>query len=72
LLEETGFNDVAVDKQLATVITQNADFGSKVSAIREYNKLKQRITERIDHTSGGKAFNFTVMSFKDAKPDDTV
>src|SRR5688572_8866115 len=47
-------NDQHVDKQLALIITQNADFSSKVAAIREYNKLKQRIVEKIDHTSGGK------------------
>ncbi len=47
-------NDQHVDKQLALVITQNADYSSKVAAIREYNKLKQRITEKVDHTSGGK------------------
>jgi Terminase small subunit len=47
-------NDPHVDKQLALVITQNADYSSKVAAIREYNKLKQRIVEKIDHTSGGK------------------
>ncbi len=47
-------NDQHVDKQLALVITQNADLSSKVAAIREYNKLKQRIVEKIDHTSGGK------------------
>jgi|ERR1700751_1527993 len=47
LLEEGGFNDNHVDKQLLLVITQNADFASKVSAIREYNKLKGRITEKM-------------------------
>lgn len=36
-------NNAHVDKQLALVITQNADFSSKVAAIREYNKLKKRV-----------------------------
>lgn len=54
LLEDGGLNDMNVDKQLQMLINQHADFGSKIAAIREYNKLKQRITDKIDHTSGGK------------------
>ncbi len=54
LLEINGLNDVAVDKQLSFLIAQHADFGSKISAIREYNKLKARIVARQDITSGGK------------------
>lgn len=54
LLEVKGLNDQAVDKELAFVIVQKADLGSKVAAIREYNKLRQRITEKIDHTTNGK------------------
>jgi phage terminase small subunit len=48
LLDLTGLNSEYVDKQLLFVISQNADLSSKVSAIREYNKLKQRITDKID------------------------
>lgn len=51
LIEFNGFNDVDVDKQLAVVIAQNADFSSKVAAIREYNKLASRITDKLDLTS---------------------
>ena len=47
LLEEGGLNDQFVDKQLTFLITQHADFGSKMSAIREYNQLKSRITKNI-------------------------
>ena len=43
LLETRGLNDSFVDKQLELVITQNADFRSKISGIQEYNKLKKRI-----------------------------
>lgn len=50
LLELRGLNDPFVDKQLELLITQNADFGSKMNAIKEYNKLKQRITENIKHS----------------------
>lgn len=54
LLEETGLNDTFVDKQLRFLITQHSDFANKLGAIKEYNKLKQRITEKIDHTTKGK------------------
>jgi len=53
LLEEGGLNDQFVDKQLQFLITQHSEFGAKIAAIREYNKLKQRITEKIDHTTMG-------------------
>lgn len=46
LLEETGFNDAFVDKQLSFLITQHADFQSKLGAVKEYNKLKGRIIEK--------------------------
>ena len=61
LIDEAGLNDAFVDKQLLIAITQNADFGSKVAAVREYNKLKQRITAKIDVTSNGKELrNWTI------------
>lgn len=47
-------NDQHVDKQLALVVTQNVDFSSKVAAIREYNKLKQRVVEGLKLPKGGK------------------
>lgn len=43
ILEETGFNDAHIDKQLSFLISQHSDFNSKLGAIREYNKLKKRI-----------------------------
>lgn len=46
-------SDEVADKELAFVVLQRADLNAKVSALREYNKLKARITEKIDHTSGG-------------------
>lgn len=45
-LDDAGLNDNFVDKQLLFVITQNADFSSKVRGIEQYNKLKQRITDK--------------------------
>ena len=52
LLEANGLNDAFVDKQLSFLITQNADFSNKLGAIREYNKIKSRIRDRLDITSG--------------------
>lgn len=49
LLDAAGLNDEFVDKQLLMMITQNADYAQKMAAIREYNKLKQRITEKVKH-----------------------
>ena len=50
LLDDAGLNDQFVDKQLLFLINQHADFGAKVSAIREYNKLKQRIETKVSLT----------------------
>jgi len=54
LLEKEGLNIPFVDKQLKFLITQHADFGTKLGAIREYNKIQKRITKKVDVTSGGK------------------
>jgi len=48
LYESNDLNDTVVDNELAFVIKQNADFGSKVAAIKEYNALKTRIKARAD------------------------
>lgn len=50
IFEGGGLNDAFVDKQLEKVITQDAEFSPKVKAIQEYNKLKKRTVERIEHT----------------------
>ena len=50
LFDASGFNDANADKQLLIVMQQNADFASKVAALREFNKLKKRITEKIEHS----------------------
>ena len=52
LLEEGGLNDQFVDKQLVFLITQHSDFTNKLGAIKEYNKLKQRITDKLEHSGG--------------------
>lgn len=63
LLDSEGFNDAHVDKQLLFLINQGAEFPSKLGAIKEYNKLKQRIVDRIDATSKGEkieAINYII------------
>lgn len=47
LLEMGNLNDVFVDKQLEFLITQNAELGAKITAIREYNKLKSRVVNKL-------------------------
>ena len=54
IFEGGGLNDLFVDKQLEKLITQDADFKSKLGAIKEYNTLKSRIQKKIDITSGNK------------------
>lgn len=51
LLEEQGLNDQFVDKQLLFLISQQSDLTNKVQAIKEYNKLKKRITDKIETDS---------------------
>lgn len=46
ILTETGLNDAFIDKQLSFLIAQHADFTNKLGAIKEYNKLKQRIIDK--------------------------
>ena len=48
LMEDMVLNDTFVDKQLGLLIEQDADFTSKLGAIKEYNSLKQRITKKIE------------------------
>jgi hypothetical protein len=50
LLDDIALNEAHVDKQLAFLITQNADFGAKMAAIREFNALRQRITNKFEGT----------------------
>ena len=52
-LDEAGLNDNFVDKQLLFALTQNADMSSKVKAIGEYNKLRQRIIDKSKVETSG-------------------
>lgn len=49
LLHSQGLSDEFVDKQTLFLITQHADFSAKLGAIKEYNKMKGRITDKVEH-----------------------
>lgn len=57
LFDARGLNDTFVDKQLEKLITQDAEFSTKIKAIAEYNKLKGRIIDKKDLTSNGESIN---------------
>ncbi len=48
LYENDTLNNITVDNELAFLVKQSADFGSKLGAIKEYNKLNSRITDKIE------------------------
>lgn len=48
-------SDEVVDKELAEVILQHGDLKSKVAAIREYNRVKDRVVNKLEVTD--KRFN---------------
>ncbi len=50
LLDEQWLNDTFVDKQTLFLISQQVDFTAKAKMIWEYNKLKGRIIEKIEHS----------------------
>lgn len=61
MLESNGLSNEFVDKQTLFLITQHADFGNKLGAIREYNKLKGRITEKYEHGNpAGQTFGVSI------------
>ena len=69
LLDQQGLNNAFVDKQLKFLITQHADFGTKLGAIREYNKLKMRITEKHDLTTKGQPLIIKRVSYTNPVPE---
>lgn len=71
LLDVSGFNDQNIDKQLLMIISQSADFHAKLGAIREYNKLKTRIVEKLDLMSGGMPIT-TINILPAAKREEAV
>lgn len=61
LLDEW-FTDTTVDKELSFVIKQNKELSAKVSAIKEYNRLKERVIEKAPVTM---TIDVTNMSIKE-------
>ena len=59
-LMDVFISNEVVDAELAAVILQWADISSKVSAVREYNKVKGRVTDKIEHS--GEITNIKVES----------
>ena len=62
-IRDAAFNERFADRELTTLMKQNRDLPAKATAIKEFNKLKQRITEKTDLTSGGepiKGINYIV------------
>lgn len=60
LLIQNSFNNQAVDDELAKLIRQNAKLEPKLGAIREFNRLKQRILDKIDLSSNGEPIQFVI------------
>ena len=50
LLVDMWLNDQRVDKELAKLILQDEERPVKLNAIKEYNKLKSRIQEKLELT----------------------
>jgi len=50
LLIDMGLNDQRVDKELAKLVLQDDEKPVKLNAIKEYNKLKQRIEDKLKVT----------------------
>jgi len=64
LMDLTGFNNITADKQLLFVLQQNSDFKAKLFAIREYNKLRQRVKDPEDKPT---QVNITLVNYGDNK-----
>lgn len=70
MIDEAGLNEAFVDKQLLKLITQDSDKGSKVAAIKEFNRMKGRIVEKTDLTSKGAQID-SIVIYKPEKKYDT-
>jgi len=69
LLDDKGLNDQYVDKQLLFLITQGADFNAKLGAVKEYNRLKTRIDDKLRLMGvGGGAIEVKLVNYADPNP----
>lgn len=66
MLEESWLNDNFIDKQLLFLASQQADLTQKLWAIREYNKIKQRVVEKKEVKI---EWNLTQESLKEMSPE---
>lgn len=65
-LSEVALNDAHVDKQMAFVITQNADLNAKNQAIKEYNRVKKRVEAKLPE---GNTYNLTQNNYRFNTPE---
>lgn len=70
ILDLSGLNNEFVDRELLFVMTQNADLNAKVQAMKEYNKLNQRIQDKLDITTNGKELPTPIYGGMSVKKDD--
>ncbi len=66
-LLDDSFCEKEADRELSLVMRQKKDLPSKVAALKEFNKLRQRITDKTDITSDGepiKTINYIVPIVK--------
>ena len=67
-LRKEVLNDDVVDSELLRIIKQDSKLEHKLGGIREYNKMKNRVTEHGDLTSGGKPLAITFSPIFNASP----
>ena len=68
LFESRGLNDTFVDKQLEKLLTQDAEFHTKLGAIKEYNVLRARIVNKHELDT---PINITITRSEDSKRGGT-
>ncbi len=61
-------NDV-VDRELVKIIMQDKDKMSKNVAIKEFNRLKNRVSDKVDLTSDGKKIQPIIQLIQYGTPD---
>jgi hypothetical protein len=70
-LMELYVNEEVVDRELNFLILQDAEFNTKLGAIKHYNELKQRITKKLDLTSDGGPLKVALVEFIGDDGNDT-